>query len=38
MLEAGKRLNVEEELRSMEWPWEHPRAGQDAAHLHRAVD
>jgi choline dehydrogenase-like flavoprotein len=27
MLEAGKRLNVEEELRSMEWPWEHPRRG-----------
>jgi choline dehydrogenase-like flavoprotein len=28
LLEAGKRLNVEEELRSMEWPWEHPRRGQ----------
>ena len=27
LLEAGKRLNVEEELRSMEWPWEHPRRG-----------
>jgi choline dehydrogenase-like flavoprotein len=27
LLEAGKRLNVEEELRSTEWPWEHPRRG-----------
>jgi choline dehydrogenase-like flavoprotein len=27
LLEAGKRLNVENELRSMEWPWEHPRRG-----------
>jgi choline dehydrogenase-like flavoprotein len=27
LLEAGKRLNVEEELKSMEWPWEHPRRG-----------
>jgi choline dehydrogenase-like flavoprotein len=27
MLEAGKRLNIENELRSTEWPWEHPRRG-----------
>ena len=27
MLEAGGRFNVEEELRSTEWPWEHPRRG-----------
>lgn len=27
LLEAGKRLNVEEELKSVEWPYEHPRRG-----------
>ena len=27
MLEAGKKLNVEQELRSMEWPYDHPRRG-----------
>jgi len=27
MLEAGKKLNVEAELRSMQWPYEHPRRG-----------
>jgi choline dehydrogenase-like flavoprotein len=27
MLEAGKRLDIENELRSTEWPWEHPRRG-----------
>jgi choline dehydrogenase-like flavoprotein len=27
LLEAGKKLNVEQELRSMEWPYEHPRRG-----------
>src|SRR5688500_2230273 len=28
VLEAGKKLNVEEELRSTEWPYEHPRRGE----------
>jgi choline dehydrogenase-like flavoprotein len=28
MLEAGKKLNVEKELKSTEWPYEHPRRGE----------
>ncbi|HKQ04497.1 MAG TPA: GMC family oxidoreductase [Blastocatellia bacterium] len=28
LLEAGKKLNVEKELKSMEWPYDHPRRGQ----------
>ena len=27
MLEAGKKLPIEKELRSMEWPYDHPRRG-----------
>lgn len=27
MLEAGRKLEVEKELRSMEWPYDHPRRG-----------
>jgi choline dehydrogenase-like flavoprotein len=27
MLEAGKKLPIEQELRSMEWPYDHPRRG-----------
>ena len=27
LLEAGKRLPIERELRSMEWPYDHPRRG-----------
>jgi choline dehydrogenase-like flavoprotein len=27
MLEAGRKLEIEKELRSMEWPWDHPRRG-----------
>ena len=27
MLEAGKKLDIERELRSMEWPYDHPRRG-----------
>jgi choline dehydrogenase-like flavoprotein len=27
LLEAGRKLNIEQELRSMEWPYEHPRRG-----------
>ena len=31
LLEAGKKVNLETELRSMQWPYEHPRRG-DAPH------
>jgi choline dehydrogenase-like flavoprotein len=27
LLEAGKKLDVDQELRSMEWPFDHPRRG-----------
>jgi choline dehydrogenase-like flavoprotein len=27
LLEAGKKLEIDQELRSMEWPFEHPRRG-----------
>src|SRR5580658_4604609 len=27
MLEAGKKLNINKELKSMEWPYDHPRRG-----------
>ena len=27
MLEAGKKLDIEKELKSIEWPYEHPRRG-----------
>jgi len=27
LLEAGKKVNVEAELRSMQWPYDHPRRG-----------
>ena len=27
LLEAGKKLNIEQELRSMQWPYDHPRRG-----------
>src|SRR5678816_636099 len=27
MLEAGKKLEIEKELKSTEWPYEHPRRG-----------
>jgi choline dehydrogenase-like flavoprotein len=27
LLEAGKKLNINKELRSMEWPYDHPRRG-----------
>src|SRR5207244_806070 len=27
LLEAGKKLDIEQELRSMEWPFDHPRRG-----------
>jgi Choline dehydrogenase and related flavoproteins len=28
MLEAGKKLNIEKELKSTEWPYDHPRRGE----------
>jgi glucoside 3-dehydrogenase (cytochrome c) catalytic subunit len=28
MLEAGKKLDIDKELKSMEWPYEHPRRGE----------
>jgi glucoside 3-dehydrogenase (cytochrome c) catalytic subunit len=28
LLEAGKRIPINEELRSMQWPYEHPRRGE----------
>ncbi len=28
MLEAGKKLNIEKELKSTEWPYNHPRRGE----------
>ena len=27
MLEAGKKLNIDKELKSTEWPYNHPRRG-----------
>jgi choline dehydrogenase-like flavoprotein len=27
LLEAGRKLDIEAELKSMEWPWDHPRRG-----------
>src|SRR5881409_2006728 len=36
MLEAGKKLPIEQELRSMQWPYDHPRRG-DAPRLPCAV-
>jgi choline dehydrogenase-like flavoprotein len=28
MLEAGKKLPIEQEIRSMQWPYDHPRRGE----------
>ena len=28
LLEAGRKLDLEAELKSMEWPYDHPRRGQ----------
>ena len=30
MLEAGKKLDINKELKSTEWPYEHPRRGGDS--------
>ncbi len=34
LLEAGKKLNVTKELRSMEWPYDHPRRGEMPPEFH----
>ncbi len=34
LLEAGKKINVEAELRSMQWPYDHPRRGDAAPGWH----
>src|SRR5262249_34996918 len=34
LLEAGKKLNIEKELKSMEWPYDHPRRGEMAPGSH----
>ncbi|MBI3667545.1 MAG: GMC family oxidoreductase [Acidobacteria bacterium] len=34
LLEAGPRLNIDRELKSMEWPYEHPRRGDMPAGSH----
>ena len=34
MLEAGKKLDAESELKSMEWPYDHPRRGEKPSTSH----
>src|SRR5882724_13087615 len=34
LLEAGKKLDIEQELRSMEWPYDHPRRGEEPPGSH----
>jgi choline dehydrogenase-like flavoprotein len=34
LLEAGKQLDIEAELRSMEWPYDHPRRGRSPYDRH----
>ena len=34
LLEAGKKLDIDSELKSMEWPYEHPRRGEMPAGHH----
>jgi choline dehydrogenase-like flavoprotein len=34
LLEAGKKLDVDQELRSMEWPFDHPRRGKLPSDVH----
>ena len=34
MLEAGKKLDIDKELKSMEWPFDHPRRGDMAPGQH----
>ena len=37
MLEAGQKLDIESELRSMEWPYDHPRRGEMPYAAHALV-
>jgi choline dehydrogenase-like flavoprotein len=34
LLEAGKKIPIEQELRSMEWPYDHPRRGEAPPEYH----
>ena len=34
LLEAGKKLDIDKELKSMEWPYDHPRRGEIPADSH----
>src|SRR3989441_10138889 len=34
MLEAGKKLDINQELRSMQWPYDHPRRGEEPPGSH----
>jgi choline dehydrogenase-like flavoprotein len=34
LLEAGRKLDIESELKSMEWPYDHPRRGEMPSDLH----
>src|SRR2546425_11997173 len=34
LLEAGKKIPIEQELRSMEWPYDHPRRGEGPPGYH----
>ena len=37
LLEAGKKLDIESELKSMEWPYDHPRRGEMPYTSHAAA-
>jgi len=34
LLEAGKKIPIEQELRSMQWPYDHPRRGEAPPEYH----
>src|SRR3989475_11486827 len=34
LLEAGKKIPIEQELRAMEWPYDHPRRGEAPPRSH----
>jgi choline dehydrogenase-like flavoprotein len=37
LLEAGKKLNIDKELKSSEWPYEHPRRGEMPPDSHALI-
>src|SRR5260221_2106084 len=37
LLEAGKKIDINAELRSMEWPYDHPRRGEAPPGYHAAT-